>query len=66
MMTKFELQKILAQHKEWVESRGKEGKEADLSFVNLSGADSIGVDLTEANLRGADLTEAKGWEKLND
>ncbi len=40
-----ELQKILAAHRKWVESEGKEGKKADLA---------------RANLRGAKLGEARG------
>ncbi len=60
-MTKKEIQKILSEHKRYV--NGKEGKKAnlhnaDLSGVNLSKANLFWADLTHANLRGADLSEA--------
>jgi uncharacterized protein YjbI with pentapeptide repeats len=50
----------LASHHEWIESKGKTGKKADLTGVDLEGSDLIGVDLRfvdlhDANLRAADL-----------
>ncbi len=50
-----ELQEILAAHRKWVESEGKEGERADLVEANLQEA-----DLDGANLQGADLVEARG------
>ena len=47
------MQEILAQHKRWVESEGKEGARASLSRADLRKA-----DLIEANLQGADLFRA--------
>ena len=44
-MKQEELNKILAEHKLWLETDGEKGKRADLA---------------EANLRGADLAGAKG------
>jgi hypothetical protein len=64
-----ELEKILAEHKKWIVSDGKEGKRADLSKANIKGAylsraylseaNLIGVNLSWANLSGAYLSEAK-------
>ncbi len=53
-----ELEKILAAHRKWVESEGKEGERAVLRGANLQeaildGANLQGADLTEANLQGA-------------
>ena len=66
---KEKLQEILAQHKSWVESEGKEGtrarlrganlKEADLSEANLQKVDLSEADLQEADLSKADLQEAE-------
>lgn len=47
-MKKGQLQKILDDHKLWLEDKG--GKRAD-----LRGADLRGADLRDANLRGANL-----------
>ena len=49
----MELQKILADHKRWVESDGKEGERANLRKAILQEA-----DLHEVNLQGADLEDA--------
>ncbi len=49
-MTKDELQTILADHKTWLDSDGKNGK-----LTNLTGADLRGADLFRAYLPGADL-----------
>ncbi len=60
---KEKLQEILAQHKSWVESEGKEGtrarlREANLQKADLRGANLQEADLSEANLQEADLSEA--------
>ena len=65
-MKQTELNKILEQHKFWVDGKG--GKRALLHGANLGGADLYGADLhaayfyranlTGANLRDADLTDA--------
>ncbi len=52
-MSKEELKQILAAHKTWLETDGKEGEQADLSRTNLQGA-----DLRNANLQGAILFRA--------
>ena len=49
-----ELKRILAAHKKWVETDGKEGERADLSRTNLQDA-----ALARADLRGAVLTSAQ-------
>ncbi len=48
-----ELTQILAAHKTWLETDGKEGERADLFRANLQGA-----DLRRANLQGASLVGA--------
>jgi uncharacterized protein YjbI with pentapeptide repeats len=54
---------FLQEHEKWLETNGKEGKQADLERVNLQGANFSGAnlqkaDLHEANLQKADLGEA--------
>lgn len=63
-MTQNELNKILADHAEYLASGGERGVCADLSGADLSGADLRGAGLTYANLtwadlRGADLSGAE-------
>ncbi|HYM32727.1 MAG TPA: pentapeptide repeat-containing protein, partial [Candidatus Cybelea sp.] len=53
-----ELQALLAQHKTYVNSRGKQGKLADLTGADLTGADLSGIDLRGATLRYARLDNA--------
>jgi hypothetical protein len=62
-MTKKELETIIEQHKLWLDSNETEGKCADLTSADLtgaylSGADLSGADLSRAYLYGADLTHA--------
>ncbi|WP_406916872.1 pentapeptide repeat-containing protein [Klebsiella oxytoca] len=62
-MNTAELQKILDEHKVWVESYRQRGdradlRGADLRDANLSDANLRGADLRDANLRGADLRDA--------
>jgi len=59
----IDLAEILDQHKQWVESGGEAGAQADLTGVNLAKADLTGVNLQGAhlhrvNLAGADLSMA--------
>jgi len=69
-----EVAKILQAHEKWLESDGKEGEKADLSFatfpgvnfnncnlqkVNFKGADLSDMHLQKAHLENADLSEAK-------
>ncbi|MDU6716592.1 MAG: pentapeptide repeat-containing protein [Klebsiella michiganensis] len=66
-MNTAELQKILDEHKVWVESccqrgdranlRGADLSDANLSYANLRGANLRGANLSYANLRGADLPD---------
>jgi hypothetical protein len=56
-----ELQKILDDHKKWLNNKGDKRADlqgADLQGVDLRGADLRGVFLQGANLRGADLRGA--------
>jgi len=57
-MKKERLQKILADHKLWIETGYQEGKRADLSNTVLRDANAVGVYLGNANLSGADLSGA--------
>ncbi len=63
-ITPDQLREILEAHKKWVESDGKEGSRAYLSYTNLSNADLSNADLRDADLSGAnffaaDLSSAK-------
>ena len=57
-MDATELKAILAQHKLWIESGRKKGKDANLHSVNLQGAYLWGVNLRCANLEDANLLDA--------
>jgi uncharacterized protein YjbI with pentapeptide repeats len=56
--TEEELKKILEDHKKWLESDGKEGKKADLSYTDLEGFDMSELDLRYAKFIGAVLKRA--------
>jgi hypothetical protein len=53
---KGKLEKILADHKLWLEGKG--GEKADLSNANLSNANLSKADLSEADLSNANLSNA--------
>ena len=57
-ITATELNSILASHKLWVESAGKQGTRANLEGANLTGAYLGGANLENAYLRGANLWDA--------
>ena len=69
-MTQNELNKILKNHKHWINRdyedweglkanlRNADLRGADLLYADLRGADLLGADLLYANLRGADLLGA--------
>ena len=57
-MNATELKAILAQHKLWIESGRKKGKDANLHSVNLQGAYLQCANLLDANLWGANLQGA--------
>jgi uncharacterized protein YjbI with pentapeptide repeats len=62
-ITKDELNRVLQEHKTWIdiawiEAVQKEGNRAQFQGADLIGAHLNGVDLRKADLRGADLTEA--------
>jgi uncharacterized protein YjbI with pentapeptide repeats len=50
-----DLNRILAAHVTWLESDGKLGQRANLSRVNLQGANLAAANLRKAKLTGADL-----------
>ncbi|HEY9885989.1 MAG TPA: pentapeptide repeat-containing protein [Vampirovibrionales bacterium] len=62
-MTEAELKKMLAQHKEWLDSSGRAGKQADFSGADLRGTNLSGLDLSggadfyKANLKGVNFQE---------
>ncbi len=53
-----ELKQILAAHKKWLETKGKQGKRAYLGDANLEKADLWRANLQEADLMEANLQEA--------
>ncbi|WP_251390629.1 pentapeptide repeat-containing protein [Mediterraneibacter agrestimuris] len=55
-MEREELEKILEEHKEWIDGKG--GKCANLRGADLRGTILRGADLRGADLSGADLREA--------
>ncbi len=57
-MNATELQKILNEHKIWIESDRSQGSRADLRVANLSGANLRVANLSGANLSGANLRVA--------
>ncbi|HDT6101129.1 TPA: pentapeptide repeat-containing protein [Yersinia enterocolitica] len=57
-MNLTDLNKILGEHKIWIESYRKNGSRADLRDANLCDADLRDANLCGANLRGADLCGA--------
>ncbi len=52
------LREILAGHREWLDSKGKTGQQADLQEANLEEANLHEVRLRLAKLQGADLQRA--------
>ena len=68
---KVELEILLEQHNDWVQSGGRTGRQADLSRLNLEGADLTDTNLqkallNETALQGADLllTDLQGASLL--
>ena len=62
-MDKNKLDKILDNHKLWLQTNGEQGERADLSsadlrYADLRYADLSSADLSYANLRSADLRSA--------
>ena len=57
-MKQKQLNKILDNHKLWIESKGKKGAQAYLVCANLAGANLIGANLEGANLEGVNLEAA--------
>ena len=56
-MEKEKIDEILNSHKEWLDTNGKKGKQADFSYANLHGVDFSRLDLSDANFAGATLIE---------
>jgi uncharacterized protein YjbI with pentapeptide repeats len=56
--TRPELEKILEENRQWVDSGKKLGTRADLSGADLIDMGLVGADLRDANLTGANLTQA--------
>ncbi|WP_145515473.1 pentapeptide repeat-containing protein [Yersinia aleksiciae] len=57
-MNLTDLNKILGEHKIWVESYRENGSRANLRDADLRGANLCGANLRDADLRGADLRGA--------
>ena len=60
-MTQEKLNEVLKEHAKWLRTRfsaKQEGREANLRWANLRGADLSWADLRWANLRGANLSGA--------
>jgi len=57
-METSKLNQILERHKLWVETKGKQGVCADLSYENLRGAYLRGATLWGAYLKGANFSDA--------
>jgi uncharacterized protein YjbI with pentapeptide repeats len=57
-MSQAELDRVLEQHKLWLQTGGAQGARAYLYSTNLSHADLSGADLSGAYLSGASLTGA--------
>jgi uncharacterized protein YjbI with pentapeptide repeats len=60
------LPRVLDDHALWVASGGREGRRADLSDADLSGASLAGRDLSRALLTGVDLSGADLSEAVLD
>ena len=57
-VSRLELSEILERHREWADSGGESGRQADLSRSHLEGADLTDVDLRGALLNRTILTSA--------
>jgi len=58
MITMADLDQILQAHALWLQSEGKEGKQANLSEANLKKADLSRANLEKANISHSNLCEA--------
>ena len=54
-----DLRSILAKHKQWLDSGGQAGAQANLSGANLTNAPLVGANLERANLEKANLSGAQ-------
>lgn len=52
------IEALLANHLEWLQSRGKSGRKADLRRAKLEGTELISVKLRHADMEDADLRDA--------
>ena len=57
-ISKDELDKIIGNHKLWLQTNGEKGERADLRYANLRYANLSSADLRYANLRYANLSSA--------
>jgi hypothetical protein len=56
--SRADLEAVRTQHKLWLDTNGKSGARANLSYADLRRADLSGMDLNGADLSGADLSGA--------
>lgn len=61
-ITKEELDRVLENHKLWLDTKGKEGKRADLSFTDLRKFTFSKKNLSYVNLEGACLVNSWLYE----
>mgnify|MGYP002672113775 CR=1 FL=1 len=54
-ITREELNEVLEKHKLWLDTDGKEGEQADLSYTDLRGFNLTRANLSDSDLEGADL-----------
>lgn len=59
MMTKKELDEVVELHAQWLQSGGKNGRQANLENADLRQADLRNADLSYATLAGANLERAE-------
>ena len=62
--TKEELKGTLERHKQWLESQGREGEQANLPEATLWLANLQGATLRHAKLQKADLSNVRGWQAI--
>jgi len=62
-ITATELKNVLAEHKFWLESNGKQGTRADLTDADLLYANLLYANLTDAILTGTILEKDKAEKK---
>jgi uncharacterized protein YjbI with pentapeptide repeats/DNA-binding NarL/FixJ family response regulator len=55
----FDVTAVVADHAKWLETKGAEGKRANLESMDLAGCDVAGVVLANGTFKSADLSDAR-------